>query len=63
MKTHLHLLPWQTLLSWIEGRRTFNRQKLLDTLREEATKREEQARGLRKAIAQIETESWENEDR
>jgi transcriptional regulator NrdR family protein len=62
MMTH-ELLPWEQILAFVERRKTLNRQKLLDTLRAEAIKREGQAKSIRKAIAQIETETWENEDR
>ena len=57
------LLPWEHIRLFLERRKTRNRQKLLDILRIEAVKREAQAKGIRKAIALIETETWEGEDR
>jgi hypothetical protein len=62
MMTH-ELLPWEQILSFLKRRTTLNRQKLLDTLKGEAIKREAQAASIRKAMKQIETESWEQENR
>ncbi len=56
------LLPWNHIMHFISVRRTLDRDRLLKTLEEEAMKREEQARGIRNAIAAISKEEWERND-